>query len=275
MAGLVHGDEQVVRDPYTTVIGNRCVIEESAHHCYVQGDFNKIKGAHCTVIGSYNELFARPDLADGHHNHAVPSRRERSRSPIRSPVARARSRSPPRRRQLLLPLSSSSYSSRPAQGPLWSQVLFQALVNDMSTPDAADSEAKWSSLSSSSSSSRIAPSHTNWPFSFSNGWPYAASQGGATPGDATPGDANATPAEADTAVPSGLHCSICMDKPIAVIVEPCQHAYMCSGCSKKTASNRKCIICKGDIKKRKTIYVCGSELASASAPAPSSILGAK
>ena len=55
-----------------------------------------------------------------------------------------------------------------------------------------------------------------------------------------------------------------MDKPITVIVSPCQHAYMCATCSEKTETTDTCNICRCKITKRDAIYMSGVDDSSTS-----------
>jgi len=52
--------------------------------------------------------------------------------------------------------------------------------------------------------------------------------------------------------PQGRHCSICMDAPLCVVLEPCMHLAVCAQCA---TSVRFCPICREGITKRLEIEV--------------------
>eukprot|EP00756_Hemistasia_phaeocysticola_P001297 Hpha_TRINITY_DN10915_c0_g1::TRINITY_DN10915_c0_g1_i1::g.26736::m.26736 len=52
--------------------------------------------------------------------------------------------------------------------------------------------------------------------------------------------------------PQGRHCSICMENPLCVVLEPCMHLAVCASCA---TSVRYCPICRNAIHKRLQIEV--------------------
>lgn len=60
---------------------------------------------------------------------------------------------------------------------------------------------------------------------------------------------------------SGILCSSCQDKPIDIILKPCNHCCLCLDCEVKMtqSGNYLCPICSTTVETYEYAYICGSE----------------